>query len=37
LKGHIMTFLTFEPLHIHQMTLLTSFGVFLRLYVLQSP
>jgi 16S rRNA G1207 methylase RsmC len=28
LKGHIMTFLTFEPLHIHRMTLLTSPGVF---------
>jgi hypothetical protein len=35
LKDYIIAFLTFEPLHIHQMTLLTSFGVFLRLYVLQ--
>jgi len=37
LKGYIIAFLTFEPLHIHRMTLLTSPGVFLRLYVLQSP
>jgi hypothetical protein len=28
LKRTISTFLTVEPLHIHQMTLLTSFGVF---------
>jgi hypothetical protein len=34
LKRYIIAFLTFEPLHIHRMTLLTSSGVFLCLMYL---